>query len=718
MMKVSLLLFLLALSDASFAAKKPVTLDVVAAQPPATDFKPIWSPAGTKFLYEEGGRLFFYDIHSKKSKELVELSKLEAAAVKPPDLKQFDWQNRRVEEQAFQWMPDSRRVLISTNGDLFLLDSSNQKWEQLTATNIPERDSKPSPDGLKIGFRIAHDMYAMEIASKRVTRLTEDGGENILNGELDWVYPEELEIGTAWWWSPDSTQIAYLQFDTTRVGVYPHTDLLGNAAFPVPQKYPRAGTPNSDVHLGVVAVGGGRTNWLDLGETRSTLLARINWGPGSKTLFVQKLNRVQSRLDLISIDAASGTARTLLTEADPHWVNLSDDLRFFPSRGQFLWSSERTGFRHLYLYDMNGKEIRRLTNGEWEVSEVTGVDEKSGRVYFLSTESSPLDRQFYSVSLDGGTPNALSKEPGFHKISMNPVGDAYLDTHSSLAEPMKLTIRKSDGSSLSVFRSQDRKLIDEYDLLPVEIVKVNATDGAILYARMIKPAGFQPNKKYPAIVMVYGGPHAQTVRNIWAGANWEQALAHRGFVVWGLDNRGSGGRGHAWESKLYHRFGKQELEDQRAGVDHLVKLGFVDPSRIGMYGWSYGGFMTLYSLLNAPDLFAAGVAGAPVTNWHLYDTIYTERYMGLPQDNEAGYKDSSAITYAANLKAKLLLIHNFSDDNVLFQNTFQMADALQKAGKPFEMMIYPQKTHGVTGPTKGHLNQVMTEFFERALKRN
>lgn len=711
-----LLLLLLLLPSAFSAEKKPVTLEAVASQHPSVAPAAIWSPAGKEFLYQRSNKLYLYEAAAKKSKELIEISKLESAASTPPQSKRFDWQNRRVTEKTIQWMPDARRALIVAKGDLFLLDTDNRKWEQITKTPVAERDAKPSPDGKKIAFRIEHDLYILDIATKNTTRLTTDGSENILNGELDWVYPEELEIGTAYWWSPDSAQLAYLQFDTTRIGIYPQTDLATIPAFAEPQKYPRTGTPNSDVRLGVIPSTGGRTRWLDLGESRDALLARVQWVPGTSSLFVQKLNRVQNRLDLISVDSTTGTSRPILTETDRTWVNVADDLTFLPSRQQFLWSSERTGFRHLYLYDMNGKEIQRLTNGEWEVTGVDGVDEKTSQVYFTSTASGPLDRQFSVIDLNGGAMKALSTGTGAHTVSMSPAADFYLDSHSSLAEPSKTTVRRSDAAEVAVFQAQDKKALDEYNLLPVEIAKVNASDGALLYARMIKPAGFQPGKKYPAIVMIYGGPHAQTVKNSWSGVNWEQALAHRGFVVWGLDNRGSGGRGHAWESKLYHRFGKQELEDQRAGVEHLLKLGFVDPSRIGMYGWSYGGFMTLYSLLNAPDLFAAGIAGAPVTNWQLYDTIYTERYLGLPQENEAGYRESSAITYAKNLKAKLLLIHNYGDDNVLFQNTFQMADALQKEGKQFEMMIYPQKAHGVTGSARNHLNEMMTDFFVRTLR--
>ena len=347
---------------------------------------------------------------------------------------------------------------------------------------------------------------------------------------------------------------------------------------------------------------------------------------------------------------------------------------------------------------------------------VEGVDESAGRVYYVSTEASPLERQLYWVTLDGSSSQRLSTAPGSHTISLSPGAGWYLDTYSSFQSPSRRVLYKGDGSEWTVYREADHKQEQEYDLLPTEIVRVKADDGIVLYARLIKPVGFQPGKKYPAIVMVYGGPHAQSVRNAWSGLNWDQALAHKGFVLWQLDNRGSAGRGHAFESNLYRRLGKQELDDQLIGIRHLTGMGFVDPSRIGLYGWSYGGFMTLYSLTNSPKTFRAGVAGAPVTDWRNYDSIYTERYLGLPQENEEGYKASSPVTYAGNLEAELMIVHNIEDDNVLFANTMQMINALQKAGKLFDLQLYPQKSHGVGGPVRRQMLETITAFFEKNLK--
>jgi dipeptidyl-peptidase-4 len=370
----------------------------------------------------------------------------------------------------------------------------------------------------------------------------------------------------------------------------------------------------------------------------------------------------------------------------------------------------------LYLYSLDGKLRKRITEGDWEVTDIAGVDEARQKIYYVSTEASPLERQLYSVKLNGKDRVRVSQRAGTHQISMSPTAGYYLDDFSSLAEPPRTTLHLIGGDQWGVFRDADHNLTDNYAIQPAEIVTFQAHDGTELYGRIIKPANFRAGEKYPAVVMVYGGPGAQEVRNTWAGATWAQVLAARGFVVWQMDNRGSSGRGHAFETPLYHRFGKTELADQLEGVRYLIGQGFVDPARLGIYGWSYGGFMTLYSLLNAPDVFRAGIAGAPVTNWRNYDTIYTERYLGLPSENAEGYRASSAVEYAAKLKAKLLIVHNLEDDNVLFQNTLQMADALEQAGKIFHMLIYPQKSHGVTGQYDRQLLEETTDFLEKNLK--
>jgi dipeptidyl-peptidase 4 len=694
------------------AEKKPVTIQTL--PPPPHQPSITWAPDGKRFAWMEEKSIWEYDVPSGKKKQLVELGPLEDKAVKPPEPEGFDWQNRRVSEQSFQWSSSSREMLISVEGDLFLLNTETGQCDQLTATAEVERDPKLSPDGRLVSFRRNHDLYSLEISSKKVTRLTEDGGPTLWNGELDWVYPEELYLSTAHWWSPDSSQVAYMQFDVSREWVFPQVDLLSWHALADPERFPQPGTPNADVRLGVVAATGGATRWMDVGEARDHLLARVYWAPDSRSVAYERLNRVQNRLELGLADARTGASQVLLREQDPYWINVNDDFRFLNNGKQFLWGSERDGYLHLYLYSVDDQHATQLTKGEWEVSEVAGVNEETRQVFFVSTEQSPVERQLYRVGLDGQQKVKLSEAAGTHNISMSPTAQYYMDTASSLTTPPRRTLHQSDGSQVAVY--SETAAPKDLEILPSEIVKVQASDGALLYARMIKPAGFTTGKKYPVIVMVYGGPGIQVVHDAWSGPSFDQVLAQRGYLIWQLDNRGSSGRGHAWEAKIYHETGKCELEDQMAGIHYLEKLGYADTSRIAISGWSYGGYMTLYSLANQPEVFRAGIAGAPVTDWRNYDTIYTERYMGLPEENADGYKRSSPQTNAAAIKARLLIVHNIEDDNVHFQNSVQMARALERADRQFQMLVYPQKTHGVTGPLRKQMLQAMLDFFDEALK--
>jgi dipeptidyl-peptidase-4 len=695
---------------AAFAAeKKPLTIQNMPAparMPPIT-----WAPDGKRFAWVEDKAILQYDVASKKKKQLLALGPLEEKAVKPPKQEGVDWQNRRVSEHGFQWSSTGQEMLISTEGDLFLLHTETGKWEQLTATAEAERDPKLSPDGRFVSFRREHDLYSLEVASKKVTRLTTDGSATLWNGELDWVYPEELNLSTAHWWSPDSSQIAYLQFDVSREPMFPQVDLLSWRALAEPERFPQPGTPNADVRLGVVAAEGGPTRWMDIGEPRDHLLARVYWAPDSHAVAYERLNRTQNRLDLGLADVRTGASKTLLTEEDSYWVNVNDDFQFLSRGRQFLWGSERDGYLHLYLYSMDDKHVQ-ITKGEWEVTQVVGVNEETREVFFVSTEQSPLERQLYRVRLDGKQKQRLSGGAGTHSISMSPTAEYYMDTASSLGTPPRRTLHESDGSQVAVYKEATQP---DVEILPTEIVRIKATDGAQLFARMIKPAGFSPDKKYPVIVMIYGGPGVQAVRDTWGGAGFDQVLAQKGYLVWQLDNRGSAGRGHTWESQIYHETGAHELNDQLDGVRYLATLGFADMTRVGISGWSYGGYMTLYALANAPDKFKAGIAGAPVTDWRNYDSIYTERYMGLPDDNAEGYKRSSPQTKAAEITARLLILHNIEDDNVHFQNSLQMANALEREGKQFQMIVYPQKSHGVSGPLQKQMQQAMLDFFEKAL---
>ncbi len=699
------------------AQKKPVTVEAVVNAPRSSPGAITWAPGGERFITTERGEIILRDLRSGKEKSVIALDKLQSAAVPAPAAGKYDWTNRRVDEHDVQWFADGKRLLVAASGDLFIVNIDKGRFESLTQTAEIERDPKLSPDNRFVSFRRGSDLYSLEISSKVTYRLTKDGSDTLLNGQADWVYPEELDLDTAHWWSPDSRYIAYLQFDTSREPLYPQVSLLNTRSVPEPERYPKAGEPNAEVRIGIVPAAGGETKWMNLGDTRDYLLARVVWSPTSRAVVAERLNRVQNKLDLLMADISTGASHVLLHEEDPLWINVKGEPRFVGDGHQFLWTSERSGFRHIYLYDVSGKMETRLTNGDWEVEAMVGVDEVRRRIYFTSTQESPAERQLYSVGFDGMGKQRLTKGAGTHAISMSPNAAYYADDYSSLTTPRRRTFYTSDASEVRAFHTADPPPSDDFDILPTEIVHVKASDGTELYARMIKPAGFQAGKKYPAVVTVYGGPGAQYVVNRWQGLTWDQVLAHKGFVVWQLDNRGSSGRGHLFESVLYHDMGEHELSDQKDGIQYLVSQGFVDPSRIGLYGWSYGGYMTLYTITHAPGLIKAAIAGAPVVNWRNYDTIYTERYMGLPEEDEEGYRKSSPVVSAAGLGAtKLLMIHNIEDDNVHFQNSVQMAEALEKAGKQFFMLVYPQHTHGVTGPEYKQLLEEETAFFEDNLK--
>jgi dipeptidyl-peptidase-4 len=693
------------------AQKKPVTLEALKTVKREGNPAPIWAPDGKTFLFFKDNSLRVYDPAKRTSRELASTDKLDEAAVKLPEQGAYGWTNRRVESGGVAFSPSGKEVLYAGGGDLFVIHIGTGKWEQLTKTPVAEEDAKVSPDGKRVAFRRGSDLYSLEIETGKEVRLTNDGSETLLNGELDWVYPEELEIGTAYWWSPDSKSIAYLQFDTSREPVVPHEDVLGVRVQYEPERYPQAGENNADVHLGVVPANGGATRWLEIGDTRNTyLVGRAGWMPDSKSVYVARLNRVQNRLELFSIGVESNVQTLLLREVDPFWINLDGDVEFLKDGKRFLWTSEKDGFRHIYLHSMDGMEAKQLTKGDWEVRGIIAVTDD--RVFYLSDEGNPLEQHFYSLKFDGSGKTRLDKTEGFHQVSSG--GAYYLDSYSTMTSPWKTTVHSMDGAELGIYR--DAAAV-EFEILPTEILKFKGPDGTELYGRLIKPKGFQPGKKYPAIVDVYGGPGVMLpVHNSWSNPGMDQVFAQRGFVVWQCENRGGQGRGHRFETAIFRNLGAAELADQVAGVKYLESLGFVDEKKVGISGWSYGGFMTLNALLNAPDVFRAGIAGAPVTSWLNYDTIYTERYMGLPKENAAAYKNTALGPKAANLKAKLLLVHNYEDDNVLFQNSLQMTNALQNAGKLFDYMLYSQKTHGVSGAAADQMNEGMVEFFERWLK--
>jgi dipeptidyl-peptidase 4 len=575
-------------------------------------------------------------------------------------------------------------------------------------------DPKVSPDCRYVSFVRDHNLWLVSVADAKVGAFTIGGTEEIRKGELDWVYPEELEITTAYWWAPDSSAIAYLEMDERMVDKYPLVDFSSFSGKADEERYPPAGGHNPVTRVLVSSIAGGEPQVVDTGAQTDIYIARVNWLTDSKHVAIQRLNRQQTTLDLLIADAASGKTRVALSENDQYWINISNDLHFLKDGKRFLWTSERSGYRHIYLYDLDGKEVAQLTKGNWEVAGISGVDEAKNSVYFTATEKSPLERHLYRVGLDGSGFTRITKDDGTHGVEMAPGAAAFLDTYSNSMTPPRQDLLHADGSWVAAINENKQPELAEYHLSPVEFLSVRSHDGVNLNAMMIKPPGFNPAQKYPVLVFTYGGPHVQVVLNEWGNTNglWHQLMAQKGYIIFALDNRGSAGRGHLFEEPIHFRLGAQELSDQRDGAAYLKSLPYVDPRRIGIWGWSYGGHMTLHAMFEDPEDFKVGFAGGPVTDWHYYDSIYTERYLGLLPQNEESYQESSPIKNAAHLRGKLLIAHGTGDDNVHFANTLALINELIDASKYVEVMPFPGRGHGVSdAEARRVLMGRVTQFF-------
>ncbi|PYT51385.1 MAG: S9 family peptidase [Acidobacteria bacterium] len=681
-----------------------------------------WTPDGKQLSYfetkgagkEAKTELWTMNAASGERRLLVAADKLES--ILPADSSkptQATGLGRRAPAQ-YQWVPDGAAILFQGPTALAWLDLKSQVARTLVSGKAALADPKISPDGKFVSFVRNHNLWLVNLADGKERAITQGGTEEIRKGELDWVYPEELEIKTAYWWSPDSSAIAYLEMDERRVSQYPLVDFSSPRGEEELERYPVAGGANPVVRVLVVFVQGGEPRAMDIGAETDIYIPRVNWLNDSKHIAIQHLNREQNTLDLLIADAATGKTRTALSEQDPNWVNVSDDLYFFKDGKRFLWSSERTGYRHLYLYNLDGKLLAQLTKGEWEVTSLNAVEESKGVVYFTATEKSPLERHLYRVGVDGSGFTRITKEEGTHDGVLAPNAATFYDTHSNTAAPPRQDLYRTDGSRIAVINENQVAELADYHLSPVEFLTVKSRDGVLLNASIIKPPNFDAQRKYPVLVSTYGGPHAQVVRNAWGGSSflWHELMAQKGYIIFLLDNRGSAGRGHVFETPLHLRLGAQELSDQRDGVQYLKSLPYVDASRIGIWGWSYGGHMTLHAMFEAGDDFKAGFAGGPVTDWRYYDSIYTERYLGLPQKNEKGYRDSSPVKYAAQLKGKLLIAHGTGDDNVHFANTLTVINELIEAGTYVEVLAFPGRGHGVSDPpARRVLMQRVTQFF-------
>ncbi|MBX7221792.1 MAG: S9 family peptidase [Blastocatellia bacterium] len=610
-------------------------------------------------------------------------------------------------------------VVLEHENDLYCYDMESGRAVRLTNTpKLSEREPSFSPDGKWIGFVAENNLYVVDVQGKKVSQLTTDGSKTILNGVLDWVYEEEVYgRGTkrSYWWSPDSQNIAYLQIDEAGVPEFTVSDDIPQNQNLEITNYPKSGDVNPRARLGVVATGTAHNRWVDLTKYKDSefLITRVGWNPDSKHICFQVQNREQNWLDLNLAELQSGKSQNLLREESQGkaWVDVVDLPTWLPD-GSFLWQSDRTGWRHIYKCSADGKAVRPVTKGNWDVRDIAGVA-TDGWVYFTATERSYIGQDVYRIKLDGSEMTRLSKREGTHQPSFNASLTHYIDNWSNIMTPPKVGLHQSDGPLVRVIEENKVAALDEFKLSAPEFLQVKTRDGFQMEAMMIKPPDFDPNKKYPVMSHTYSGPGTPMVRNAWSSRNflWHQMLAQKGYLIWICDNRSASNKGPQSAYPVYRNLGELELRDLEDGVAYLKQQPFVDSTRIGIWGWSYGGYMTAYTLTHSTS-FKIGISGAPVTDWHNYDSIYTERYMGLPQNNPEGYKKSSVTLAAGNLNGKLLLIHGLMDDNVHIQNSVQFIDALQKAGKQFDVMFYPQSRHGVAQPQRvKHMYKMMTKFI-------
>ena len=627
----------------------------------------------------------------------------------------------------YAFSPDGRRLLFPMGGELYLYDLSKSGKEavrKLTNGGGFATDPKLSPKGGFVSFVRDRDLWVIDLASGKEIRLTHDASDTIANGVAEFVADEEMDRHTGYWWAPDDSAIAFTRIDEGQVPIQQRFEVYADRTDVIEQRYPAAGDPNVLIQLGVIAPkAGAKPRWIDLGKEKDIYLARVGWRDPQRLTF-QREARSQRTLDFVEANLKTGKQRTLLQETAGSWINLDDSFNDginFLGDGRILWTSERSGFRHIYLLDADGKLQKQLTDGDWQVDAIEAVDQEAGRVYFTATQASPLQKQLYMVPLAGGEIRRVSQNEGMHDINFSDNASVYVDSWSNPAMPPQTELHHASGELIA--KLVDNDLSDESHPYarflsshrPIEFGELKAEDGQTLHYSLIKPVDFDPDKRYPVVVHVYGGPASQTVKQAWS-PDLNQYLAQHGYLVFSIDNRGTPRRGIKFGTALFRKQGTVEVADQLRGIDFLKTLPFVDPARIGVYGWSNGGYMTLMLLAKAPDTYRCGVAGAPVVDWAMYDTHYTEHYMDRPQDNPDGYREASVLTHVAGIRdGELLLVHGMADDNVLFLNSTKLMAALQEQGTRFELMTYPGSKHRLSGKVKLHELRTTVAFFDRCL---
>ena len=625
----------------------------------------------------------------------------------------------------YSWHPDGQSLMFPLADKLWLFtpDAPESSRLRQLADGNNATDVRFSSLGRFVSFVRDQNIFAVDVASGRVRQLTLDGGGDVSFGMAEFVAQEEMDRDTGYWWAPNDQFLAFAKVDESPIPMAQRYEQGKDGLTIVSQRYPFAGSNNASVQIGVMDMLDGHVTWLDLGSEKDIYVARVNWLPDSRHITVQRQSRDQQTLDLLVFDILTGKPVPLLRETSSTWVNLHSDLRFISNGQQFIWASEKSGFKHLYLHDRDGKLVKPLTQGEWAVEELKVIDEVKQEIFFTAYKDSPLELHLYAVSLKDGQIRKLTTETGWHNVTVSEDGEYFLDLFSSPAQPPQLKLHDRSGNRLTYLL--ENAIDDSHPYAPYVLHDIQPTfgeikseDGQALFYRMYQPAALEEGKKYPVIIDVYGGPHGARVNKAWDSRNgfWHKLMAQRGFVVFSLDNRGTNRRGVKFEAPIYQKMGVPEVVDQQAGVAFLRTLPFVDGERIGVFGWSYGGYMTLMSMMKAPQDFKVGVSVAPVTDWLLYDTHYTERYMGLPARNAEGYKNSNVLSHVDGLQGKLLLVHGMADDNVLFLHAAKLIDALQRKNKPFDLMLYPGSKHGIRGDDlRLHLFSLITGYFEQHL---
>ena len=663
-------------------------------------------------------RLLKVNAITGKSEPFYDAAKMQAAFASLPGIGKED-AHGLANQTFYDLNPSETGALINFANDLFYYEFGSDRAIRLTSNPDEEVGAGFSPDGRMISFVRGGNLYVEDLSMQRRERaLTRDGGPEILNGRLDWVYQEELygrgNYG-AYWWSPDSNKIVFLQLDERQVPEFPVTDHIPIDQIMELTNYPKAGDHNPIVKLGVVNAAGGEVQWVDTYKYKPEdfLIVRVGWFPGSKKVWFEAQNREQTFLDLNSANADDGKSTNLFQEKTNTWVEAIDEGLRWLKDGSFLWLSDRSGWRRIYHCGADGKLISQVTSGDWDIRAIDAVDEEKGTIYFSGSEHSAIANHEYAIKMDGTGLNRITMNEGNHRASFNSRVSHFIDSWNDVSTPTQVRLYDTSGKLVRAVDENKVEALSQYKLGKVEFLNVKTRDGFTMEAMIIKPPDFDPAKKYPVMSYTYSGPQAQQVRNAWGGAlyMWHQMLAEKGYIIWICDNRTASNKGvnSAWP--VYKNFGELELRDLEDGFTWLKSQPYVDSSRIGLWGWSYGGFMTSYALTHS-QTFKIGIAGGTVSDWRNYDSIYTERYMGTPQDNPDGYAKSSPVHFAKDLHGKLLLIHGAMDDNVHMANTIQFLYELQKAGKQVQLMVYPKSRHGVTDPVLvKHLRQMMTDFI-------